>query len=220
MKWKELLKNRPKKGGTMMLNNVRIKQTTKEIILSVNMQTESQQIIQELEEKLPKLKEFYQNSNVPMRVTGKLFTEADRKIIEKMIIEEIKVEVKFDEPSDLLGLHAIKKTFEIDTEISETKYIYNSIRSGMKEEFVGSIVICGDVHSGAEIVAGGNIIVLGTLRGVVHSGANGNNKAIIAANTIEATQIRISNLVKEVTEKEERCPIFGIKNDAIELLEN
>lgn len=203
-----------------MLNNIRIKQTTKEIILNINIQAKNTEIIEELQEKLPKLKDFYKNSNVPMRVTGKLFTEIERKMIEKMIHEEIDIEVKFDEPSDLLGLHAIKKTFEVETEISETKYVYNSIRSGTKEEYVGSLVVCGDVNSGAEVVAGGNIIILGTLRGVAHSGANGNNKAIIAANTIETTQIRISNLVKEILEKEERCPIFGIKNDTIELLEN
>lgn len=152
-----------------MLNNIKIKQTTKEIILNIDLQAETQEIILELEEKLPKLKEFYQNSDVPMHVTGKVFSESERKKIEKMIMEAIDVKVKFDEASDLLGLHAIKKTFEVDTEISETKYIYNSIRSGNKEEYVGSLVICGDVNSGAEVVAGGNIIVLGTLRGVAHS---------------------------------------------------
>ncbi len=198
-----------------MLNNIRIKQTTDEIVLNINVQADNTVIIQELEEKLPKLKDFYKNSNVPIRVTGKLFSETERVIIEKIIKEEISVDVKFDDASDLLGLHAIKKTFELETEISETRYVYNSVRSGSKEEFVGSIVVCGDVNSGAEIVAGGNIIVLGTLRGVAHSGANGNTKAIVAANNMEATQIRISNLVKEITEKEERCPIFCIKDGEI-----
>lgn len=200
-----------------MLNNIRIKQTTEEIILDISVQANNNDIIQELQEKLPKLKDFYKNSNLPIRITGKLFTETERKIIKKMIISEIDVEIKFDNPSELLGLHAIKKTFEQQTEISETKYIYNSIRSGTKEEYVGSIVICGDVNSGAEVVAGGNIIILGTLRGVAHSGANGNNKAIIAANVIETTQIRISNLVKEIQERVEKCPIFCIKDNKIEL---
>lgn len=209
-----------RKKGDKMLNNIRIKQTTDEIVLNINVQASNTKVVEELQEKLPKLKEFYKNSNVPIRVTGKLFSENERKIIKKMIITEIDVDVKFDEASDLLGLHAIKKTFEVETEISETKYIYNSIRSGTKEEYVGSIVICGDVNSGAEIVAGGNISVLGTLRGVAHAGANGNTKAVISANTIESTQIRISNLVKEVTEKEERCPIFGIKGNSIELLKD
>ena len=134
-----------------------------------------------------------------------------------MIISDIDVDVKFDEASDLLGLHAIKKTFEMETEVSETKYIYNSLRSGTREEYVGSIVICGDVNSGSEVIAGGNITITGTLRGVVHAGANGNNKATIAANTIETTQIRISNLVKEITEREEKCPIYCIKDNSIEL---
>lgn len=203
-----------------MLNNIRIKQTTEEIILNVNVQAENTKIVQELQEKLPKLKEFYQNCELPIRVTGKLFTENERKILKKMIISEINVDVKFDEPSDLLGLHAIKKTFEAETDVSETKYIYNSIRSGNREEYAGSIVICGDVNSGAEVIAGGNISILGTLRGVAHSGANGNIKAIVTANTIEPTQIRIANLVKEVSEKEEKCPIFGIQNNMIRLLKD
>ena len=203
-----------------MLNNIRIKQTTEEIILNINVQANNAQVVQELQEKLPKLKEFYKNSRVPIRVTGKLFTETERKIIKKMIIAEIDVDVKFDEVSDLLGLHAIKKTFEVEIDVSETKYVYNSIRSGTKEEYVGSIVICGDVNSGAEIVAGGNITVLGTLRGVAHAGANGNTKARITANTIEVTQLRIANLVKEVKEREEKCPIFCIKDNIIERLED
>ena len=200
-----------------MLNNIRIKQTTDEIILSISTQASNNDIIQELQEKLPKLRSFYKNSEVPIRVTGKLFTETERKVIKKMIITEVDVDVKFDNTDDLLGLHAIKKTFEAETEISETKYVYNSIRSGTREEYMGSIVICGDVNSGAEIVAGGNIAIIGTLRGVAHAGANGNNKATIAANVIETTQIRISNLVKEVTEREEKCPIYYIKNNSIEL---
>ena len=201
-----------------MLNNVLIKQTTEEIILNINVQATQTQIVEELQEKLPRLKEFYKNAELPIRVTGKLFTEKEKRIIKKMIVSEINVEVRFDTPSELLGLHAIKKTFEVETEISETKYVYNSVRSGNKEEYAGSIVICGDVNSGADVVVGGNITILGTLRGVAHAGANGNMKAIVAANTIEPTQIRISNLVKEVTEKQEKCPIFGIKNNTIELL--
>lgn len=201
-----------------MLNNIRIKQTTNEIILNINVQANNTTIVQELAEKLPRLKEFYQNSQLPIRVTGKLFSENERNVLKKMIVSEINVDVKFDEASDLLGLHAIKKTFEEETANSQTKYIYNSIRSGNREECAGSLVICGDVNSGAEVVASGNIAILGTLRGVAHAGANGNTKAIITANTIETTQIRIANLVKEVKEREEKCPIFGVKNGMIELL--
>ena len=193
-----------------MLNNIKISQTTEEIILNVNVIADMQDILAELETKIPKLRDFYQSSKIPIRVKGKLFTETEMEMIKKVINSEIDVEIKFDDVSDLLGLHAIKKTFETNTEISETKFIQNSIRSGQKEEYTGSLVICGDVNAGAEIIAGGNIIIVGTLRGLAHAGANGNKKAIISANSIDITQARIANLVKEVGEKIDKCPICKI----------
>ena len=198
-----------------MLNNIRISQTINEIILNVNIISDINEIIEELEMKLPKLRDFYQSSTIPIRVTGRLFTESEIKKIKSIINSEIKVEIKFDEASDLLGLHAIKKTFEADTDISETKFVQNSLRSSQREEYPGSIVICGDVNAGAEIVAGGNIIILGALRGLAHAGANGNTMAIISANYIDVTQIRIANLVREVEERVDRCPICKIQKNEI-----
>ena len=56
-----------------------------------------------------------------------------------------------------------------------------SLRSGQKEEYSGSIVICGDVNAGAEVIAGGNIMIMGALRGLAHAGAHGNTMAMISA---------------------------------------
>lgn len=200
-----------------MLNNIKISQTTEEIILTINVIADIQEVLDELETKIPKLRDFYQSSKIPIRIKGKLFTETEMELIKKVINSEIEVEIKFDDVSDLLGLHAIKKTFETNTEITETKFIANSVRSGQKEEYTGSIVICGDVNAGAEIIAGGNIIVVGCLRGLAHAGANGNKKAIISANSIDITQIRIANLVKEISEKIDRCPIFKVDVNEISL---
>lgn len=201
-----------------MLNNIKISQTTNEIILNVNVIAEINEILEELQIKLPKLRDFYQTSTIPMRVTGRLFTENEIKKVKAAINAEIPVEIKFDDISDLLGLHAIKKTFEADTDISETKFIQNSLRSGHREEYPGSIVVCGDVNFGAEIIAGGNIMILGALRGVAHAGANGNTMAIISANNIDLTQIRIANLVREVGEKVDKCPICKIEKNEIVII--
>ena len=195
-----------------MLNNIKISQTTNEIILNVNVIADIKEILEELDERLPKLKSFYQTSKIPIRVTGRLFTDSEIEKVKRKINSEIDVEIKFDDVSDLLGLHAIKKTFETETGISETKFVQYSLRSGQKEEYPGSIVICGDVNPGAEIVAGGNIMVLGALRGVAHAGA------IISANYIDVTQIRISNLVREVGERMDKCPICKIENNEIVIL--
>ena len=197
------------------MNNIKIIQKSDEIVLNVNIIAEIQEILEELETKLPRLKEFYQSSSIPIRVTGRLFTESEIDVLTKLIRNSIDVEVKFDDVSDLLGLHAIKKTFQTNTEISETKFIQNSIRSGQKEEYPGSLVICGDVNAGGEVIAGGNVMVIGSLRGVAHAGANGNMLAIISANSIDVTQIRIGNLVKEIEEKIEKNPICKVNGSEI-----
>jgi len=202
-----------------MLNNIKISQTTNEIILNVNVIAELQEILEELQMKMPRLKEFYETSNIPIKITGRLFSPNEIQKV-KMYIKDsgITVDVKFDDVSDLLGLHAIKRTFQADVDITETKIVQNSLRSGQKEEYAGSIVICGDVNAGAEIIAGGNIIVLGTLRGLAHAGAAGNTMALISANTVDVTQIRIANLVREVGEKIDRCPICKIEKNEIVII--
>ncbi len=198
-----------------MLNNIKISQTTEEIVLNVNIIAEIEEIMEELKEKIVKLKEFYQSAKTPIRITGRLFTEGEMERIKKLINGEIEVEINFDSPSDLLGLHAIKKTFKTEMDVSETKYIQYSLRSGQIEEYSGSLVIIGDVNAGAEVIAGGNIAILGTLRGLAHAGAGGNTNAIICANYIEPTQIRIANMVKEVEGRTEKCPVCKIDTNEI-----
>lgn len=200
-----------------MLNNIKISQTTDEIVLNVNMVADIEEICDELKTKIIKLKDFYKSAKTPIRVTGRLFTESESERIKKIICNEIEVDVNFDELSDLLGLHAIKKTFETETEISETKYVRSSVRSGQVEEYSGSVVIIGDVNAGGEVIAGGNIAVVGALRGLAHAGAGGNTKALITANYIDITQVRIANLVKEVEEKIEKCPVCKIEGNEIKI---
>ena len=119
-----------------------------------------------------------------------------------MIKEKIDVEIDFDMPKSL-GLSSIKKTFDRDIAISETKFHKGSLRSGQKMEAEGSLVILGDVNSGAEVVASDNIVVLGVLRGLAHAGAKGNKQAVVAAGLFDAVQIRIANIVREIVRDEE-----------------
>lgn len=121
-----------------------------------------------------------------------------------------------------LGLYLIKDVFEKEIEETKTKYIKGSVRSGNKIMYDGSLVIIGDVNAGAEVIAGENIAVIGDLRGVAHAGANGNKKAIIAAEKIEAPQLRISNLLWENQENNNNEEIeikkyACIENDEIKL---
>ena len=84
-----------------------------------------------------------------------------------------------------------------DTETKEvqTLFVSKTIRSGQEVVHNGSVVIIGDVNPGAEVIAGGDIIIKGTCRGLVHAGAYGNSNATITANRLLASQIRIADLI-------------------------
>ncbi len=76
---------------------------------------------------------------------------------------------------------------------ARTVIVPHSVRAGFRGEYKGSVVILGDVNPGAEIVAGGDVIVMGALRGVVHAGAGGNEGAIVWARPIASPQIRLGD---------------------------
>jgi septum site-determining protein MinC len=72
------------------------------------------------------------------------------------------------------------------------KWVKGPLRSGGRILFDGNVVMMGDVNPGAEIVAGGSVIVWGRLRGVVHAGAQGDEQAVVCALELAPTQLRIA----------------------------
>ena len=74
-------------------------------------------------------------------------------------------------------------------------YLRQTVRSGQRLQHDGHLVISGDVNAGAEVVAAGDIVVFGTLRGVAHAGSTGDESARIVATNLRPTQIRIAGLI-------------------------
>ena len=181
---------------------VRINLKTNEILIRIDDNANQEDVIEELTSKLMDLKKLYQDEKTPIRVSGKVLKNAEIDELREVIKNEIDVEINFDSPKTL-GLHSIKRSYKRDVGISETKFHKGSLRSGQRIEVESSIVILGDVNSGAEVIAGDNIVVLGALRGLAHAGAKGNKEAIISAGKLEAVQLRISNIVKEIDRDEE-----------------
>lgn len=83
---------------------------------------------------------------------------------------------------------------------ARTVILPHGVRAGFRGEYRGSVVILGDVNPGAEIVAGGDVIVMGALRGVVHAGYGGKADAIVWARPIASAQIRIGDAVARAPE--------------------
>ena len=184
------------------MNNVSINLKTDEVIIKIEDSAKQDKIMPELIKKVKALKKMYKDEKTPIRVTGKVLKNKELEEIKKIIKKEIDVEVKFDSPTTL-GLHSIKRSYKNDIGTSETTFHKGSLRSGQRLEVDSSVVIIGDVNAGAEVIATDNIVVIGNLRGLAHAGAKGNKEAIIAASTLDAVQLRISNIVKEIDRDEE-----------------
>ena len=74
-----------------------------------------------------------------------------------------------------------------------------TIRSGQTEDFPqGSLIIYGDVNSGAEVKAGGDIVILGALRGSAHAGTNGRLSSVIIAMDLVPLQLQIGNYLNRL----------------------
>ena len=161
----------------------------------------------------------YEANLVYIDIIGKVFNDNERSVIEKTLkvgMENLlsNIIIEFVDSEKELGLFSIKELFEKDENISNTKYIKHSIRSGIREEYLGSVVLLGDLNSGGQLIASGNIIVLGTLRGLAHAGATGNKKAFVGAKEVENAQVRIADKIIELGLYEENT-ILSIKDDKI-----
>lgn len=185
----------------MRRSTITITQKQNQITLKINEQASNEEIIKDLKKKLPDLKKMYGEEKTPILVTGKILKNKEIEEVQKAIKSAINVEVEIDSPKDM-GLSSIKRTFENEIKNSDTMFYKGALRSGQRLEYEGSIVLMGDLNGGAEVIAGENIAVVGTIRGVAHAGAKGNKKAIITGASIECPQLRIANIVKEI-EKED-----------------
>ncbi len=202
-----------------MKNCISINLKKNEIIIKIAENAEQIDIEKELRRKMPELKRLYQDEKTPIRVVGKILKNKEIDRIQDIIKEKLDVEIEFDMPKTL-GLASIKRAYKKEIAVSETTFHKGSLRSGQKLEIEGSLVILGDVNRGAEIVASDNIVVLGVLRGLAHAGAKGNKQAIIAAGLLDAVQVRISNIVKEIDRDEEfmhRQAYVSVIDDKIEI---
>ncbi|MBL7661120.1 septum site-determining protein MinC [bacterium] len=77
------------------------------------------------------------------------------------------------------------------------RLFFGTLRSGQRLETPHSLVVIGDVNPGADLIAGGDIIVFGSLRGTAHAAAydDENREALIVALSMQPMQLRIGSVI-------------------------
>lgn len=78
---------------------------------------------------------------------------------------------------------------------SDTLVLSGRVRSGQSVSAKKHLVIMGDVNPGCELIAGGDILVIGSLLGTAAAGQPDNSEAIILALDFRPTQVKICGIV-------------------------
>jgi septum site-determining protein MinC len=85
---------------------------------------------------------------------------------------------------------------------SDVLMLRGRVRSGQKIESKKHIVITGDVNPGSQIIAGGDVIVIGRLAGNVRAGFPKDKESIIFALEFKPTQVGIGEIIVAGDDKE------------------
>ena len=88
------------------------------------------------------------------------------------------------------------------TEEQKMLVIDRTVRGGQEIQTAGSVLICGNVNPGAQIIAGGSIDIRGVCRGIVHAGAYGDTSAFIIADRLIPVQIRIADRIAQAPDRD------------------
>ena len=134
---------------------------------------------------------FFRGVRCRIDILDQGWNKREKEDIKKTIraINEM-IEVGFFRPEDELTpreIPELRKAPEV---------IKRSFRSGQKVAVLGDLIIVGDVNPGAEVLAGGDIVVFGkVVGGLVHAGAQGDEKARIFALELAPTQLRIGKIL-------------------------
>jgi septum site-determining protein MinC len=167
-------------------------------------------------ETIEERKAFFRGARVALHVGGRTLNRDDiRKLRDKLAEHDIQLAALLGKSADTI--RAARRE-EIPTELRDDAHlddmddgelppidsneygsagvlVKNTLRSGKIVRHIGHVIVIGDVNPGAQIIAGGDVIVWGRLRGTVHAGANGNEDCWVCALDMRPMQLRIANFV-------------------------
>lgn len=182
---------------------VEFKGTKDGIIVQFSPDKDMESIFIELKKKLTEGVNFFKGAKI-ISIVGRDMADDEIEAIKTLVREEFKLDIverpykkalKIDIDEDTIveeDSNVVLESIEIK---STTVFHRGTLRSGKRIESEADLVVLGDVNPGAELVANGNIVVMGYLRGVAHAGRNGDPKSFVSANKLQPTQLRIGALI-------------------------
>ena len=184
---------------------VRIKGDRDGLVLVLDPKADFEDIVSDLKTRLDESGDFFKNRSMRLDLGDRPFRPDEVRELKRILDENAQIEFKevnlennisalLSWASAHLGIPITCKKTPTSKNEPSPLIIRNTCRSGSRIKSVSDCIILGDVNPGAEIIAGGDIVIFGTLRGMAHAGWDGDRSARIWALRIEPNQIRIADL--------------------------
>lgn len=175
-------------------------------------------LIKAVVEKFKASANFFKNAKLAISFEGRQLSDDEQQQIIAAIEENTTIEIlcivetgteqeaimkeqveAFDEAVQK-QVEAYNETVQMQCEnvatVSVPEQFYRgTLRSGQVITSESSVTIIGDVNPGAKIIAQGNIVILGALKGNVHAGCTGDRSCFVFALDMQPIQIQIGDLI-------------------------
>jgi len=219
--------------------SIAIKGTRNGLLLTLEPGASFSELLGALADRLAEAPAFFRGASLSVDTSRRKLLVSERLQLENLLahyymsfapIEQIKtkttrkeipkaIKLQFEETPPL-EIPAAKEIADAHDprESKDTLFLHRTVRSGQAIHHHSSVVVLGDVNPGAEIVSGGDIIVWGVLRGMVHAGYPDNANALVCSLLLSPVQLRIAHLLSrppEGFEAQPRPEIASIKNEQI-----
>jgi septum site-determining protein MinC len=203
----------------LVQGNIAIKGTRNGLLLTLEPETPFSELLNALSQRLSEAPAFFSGASVALDTTRRHLRMSERTQLEALLanyqmsvtsLEQsprtIRKEredtsptaMSFDPPyaTQKANEQVPAQEAQLDPRDSDdTLFLRRTVRSGQAIHHTSNVVVMGDVNAGAEIVASGDIIVWGVLRGMVHAGYPDNENAIVCSLLLAPVQLRIAHLL-------------------------
>ncbi|HYB02192.1 MAG TPA: septum site-determining protein MinC [Ktedonobacteraceae bacterium] len=202
--------------------NIAIKGTRNGLLLTLEPETSFSELLNALSYRLSEAPGFFRGASLALDTRRRDLRTSERTQLEELLAnyqmsvtsleqtlkakQEELVTVPPDIPSDIVLMPTFTAEFQSEQapeqierldprDSDDTLFLRRTIRSGQAIQHASNIVILGDVNPGAEIISGGDVLVWGVLRGMVHAGYPNNESAIVCSLLLAPVQLRIAHLL-------------------------
>ncbi|WP_054742398.1 septum site-determining protein MinC [Cellulosilyticum ruminicola] len=208
-------------------NLVVFKGTVDGIIVFIDPKADFEIVLQHFKAKLEESKKFFKGTKVSVRFKGRVLSEREQGKLLEILTNQESIHISFihpfegeikEEKTEMLWVREQLRSFEG----SMTHFHYGIVRSGHHIEYRGNVVVLGDVNPGGLISAGGNVIILGALKGKVCAGLDEKvPHPFIVSTSMAPIQIGIRSVIAKAPEgdaealyrKSENGPLIAYLQD-------